>query len=40
MKDHYNVKLRCATCGCDDQFESGKDKSNLKCTFLIECISL
>lgn len=33
MKDHYNVRLRCATCGCDDQFESNEDQSCIKCTF-------
>ena len=22
IKDSYEVKLRCATCGCEDQFES------------------
>ena len=30
MKTEYSIKLRCATCGCDDQFE---DKSYVKCTF-------
>ncbi len=33
MKDHYNVRLRCVTCGCDDQFESNEDQSYIKCTF-------
>ena len=35
MKDNYiyDVKLRCATCGCDDQFEFNEDKSYVKCTF-------
>ena len=33
MKDYYNVRLRCVTCGCDDQFESNEDQSYIKCTF-------
>lgn len=33
MKQSYNVKLRCATCGCDDQFEFNEDKSYVKCAF-------
>lgn len=31
-KDNYTVKLRCATCGCDDHFEFNDDKSYVKCT--------
>lgn len=33
MKDTYTIKLKCATCGCDDQFEFNEDKSYIKCTF-------
>ena len=33
LKDSYEVRLRCATCGCEDQFESNDDKSYIKCTF-------
>ena len=32
LKDNYTVKLRCATCGCDDHFEFNDDKSYIKCT--------
>lgn len=32
LKDKYTVKLRCATCGCDDHFEFNDDKSYIKCT--------
>ena len=33
MKDSYEIRLQCATCGCDDQFEFNEDKSYIKCTF-------
>lgn len=33
MKDKYTIKLRCATCGCDDHFEFNEDRSYVKCTF-------
>lgn len=33
LKDNYKIRLRCATCGCDDQFEFNEDKSYVKCTF-------
>lgn len=33
IKDSYEVRLRCATCGCEDQFEFNEDKSYIKCTF-------
>lgn len=33
LKDSYTIRLRCATCGCEDQFESNDDKSYVKCTF-------
>lgn len=33
MKDNYEIRLRCATCGCDDQFEYNDDQSYIKCTF-------
>lgn len=33
MKENYGIKLRCATCGCDDQFEYNDDKSYIKCSF-------
>lgn len=32
MKEAYNVKLRCATCGSEDHFEYNEDKSYVKCT--------
>lgn len=32
LKDNYTVKLRCATCGCDDHFEFNDYKSYVKCT--------
>ena len=32
LKDNYTVKLRCATCGCDDHFEFNDDTSYIKCT--------
>lgn len=32
LKDNYTVRLRCATCGCDDHFEFNDDKSYVKCT--------
>lgn len=32
LKDNYTVKLRCATCGCEDHFEFNDDKSYVKCT--------
>lgn len=32
LKDNYTIKLRCATCGCDDHFEFNDDKSYIKCT--------
>lgn len=32
MKETYNVKLRCATSGSEDHFESNEDKSYVKCT--------
>lgn len=32
-KDSYEIRLRCATCGCEDQFEFNDDKSYIKCTF-------
>lgn len=32
LKENYTVKLRCATCGCDDHFEFNDDKSYVKCT--------
>lgn len=31
MEKHYQIKLRCATCG-GENFESNEDKSYLKCT--------
>lgn len=33
MKDTYEIRLRCTTCGCDDQFEYNDDQSYIKCTF-------
>ena len=33
LKDNYEIRLRCATCGCEDQFEFNDDKSYIKCTF-------
>lgn len=33
LKDSYEIRLRCATCGCEDHFESNEDKSYIKCTF-------
>jgi hypothetical protein len=27
LKDKYEISLRCATCGCDDQFEANEDRS-------------
>ena len=33
IKKEYPIKLRCATCDCDDQFEYNDDKSYIKCTF-------
>ncbi|QYR11490.1 hypothetical protein [Prevotella sp. Rep29] len=33
LKDSYDIRLRCATCGCEDQFEYNNDKSYIKCTF-------
>ena len=33
MKDKYTIKLRCATCGCEDHFEFNEDRSYVKCTF-------
>lgn len=33
LKDSYEIRLRCATCGCEDQFEFNDDKSYIKCTF-------
>ena len=33
MKEIYSGNLRCATCGCEDQFEFNEDKSYIKCTF-------
>lgn len=32
MKEIYNVKLRCATCGSEEHFECNEDKSYVKCT--------
>lgn len=31
MKTEYDIKLRCATCGSEDQFEFNEDKSYIKC---------
>lgn len=33
LKESYEIRLRCATCGCEDQFEFNEDKSYIKCTF-------
>ena len=33
LKDSYDIRLRCATCGCEDQFEFNDDKSYIKCIF-------
>ena len=33
IKKEYTIKLRCATCGCEDHFEYNEDKSYVKCTF-------
>ncbi|MCF0179373.1 MAG: hypothetical protein HUJ97_03915 [Bacteroidales bacterium] len=33
LKDSYTIRLRCATCGCEDQFEINDDESYVKCTF-------
>jgi phage/plasmid primase-like uncharacterized protein len=33
LKNEYQVKLRCATCGSEDKFEFNDDKSYVKCTF-------
>ena len=33
LKDSYEIRLRCATCGCEEQFEFNDDKSYIKCTF-------
>ena len=33
LKDNYEIRLRCATCGCEEQFEFNDDKSYIKCTF-------
>ena len=33
LKDSYEIRLRCATCGCEEQFEFNEDKSYIKCTF-------
>lgn len=33
INKEYTIKLRCATCGCEDHFEYNKDKSYVKCTF-------
>lgn len=33
LRDSYEIHLRCATCGCEDQFEFNDDKSYIKCTF-------
>ena len=33
LKDNYKIRLRCATCGCEDQFEFNDDKSYIKCIF-------
>lgn len=28
----YTIKMRCATCGCDNGFEFNADQSYIKCT--------
>ena len=33
LKDSYEIRLRCATCGCEEQLEFNEDKSYIKCTF-------
>jgi len=33
LKDNYEVRLCCATCGCEDQFEFNDNQSYIKCTF-------
>lgn len=33
LKNSYEIRLRCATCGCEDQFEFNDDKTYIKCTF-------
>lgn len=33
LKDSYEIRLRCATCGCEDQFEFNDDKSYINCAF-------
>lgn len=33
MKESYVFRLRCATCGSEDKFESNTDQSYVKCTF-------
>lgn len=30
LKDNYEIRLRCATCGGEDQFEFNDDKSYIK----------
>ena len=30
LKDNYKIRLRCATCGCEDQFEFNDDKSYIE----------
>lgn len=32
LKDNYQIKLRCATCGSDDHFEFNDDQTYIKCT--------
>ncbi len=32
MKESYTIKMRCATCGCDNYFIFNEDKSFVKCT--------
>lgn len=31
MKTEYNIKLRCATCGSEENFDFNEDKSYIKC---------
>lgn len=33
LKNNYEIRLRCAICGCEDQFEFNDDKSYIKCAF-------
>ena len=33
LKDSYEIHLRCATCGSEEQFEFNDDKSYIKWTF-------